>query len=899
MKGTGDRMNWSGFKIIAGMLLAFILLHGVTLAVAPSEEVIARLKESGQLDSYMQRLRQMREAGADTPDKLLLGQRLAANSQAIDTHQVVVLLIDFSDMPYTVGNAAPTADEFDSLLFSDSLKNPTGSMKEFYYENSYGQYVIEGDVYGWYSSTLGHDDFTSIFNAATLVGMAVNAADNDVDFSKYDNDDDGFVEGVIVIHAGTGAEESGDLTDIHSHCANLGQSILVDGVRVFRYTIQPEESYVTGSIIQIGVFCHEWGHILGLPDLYDIDEGDDNEGVGRWSLMGSGNYNNLSKSPSHFDAWSKYQLGWLDPIRVMQNTSNVDIPAIEFNPVAYLLARDGSGTSEYFLIENRQKLGFDVGLMGAGIIIYHVDESRTSNRSDWHPLIFVEQADGNYDLQYGRNRGDFNDPWPYKDKIDFHDKTDPGSKYYSFVSSQVALWNMSASDSIMYADIDVTFSRPWLTATSVIFSDLAYGNQNDIIEAGETIQVLLALQNDWGDAENVVATLSADDPLLTIKEETAEYGLIATGTSAVNAPPFEFTVPSEYASRIDSFYFEVSSNGGSYTISFADEASVGKPQILIVDADDQNADSLEKVITDFMYNSRKPVRVWDRTAQGTPLPSTTFDYSMMIWQTGDYREDLLSTEDIATMKVYMDQNDGNVFLTGEGLAKQLSTQDPDFLNNYLGAEYIDVQYAGSSLLNPSEGPISSGLKWMFINSQLVVDHISPIGGGVGEWEYYNMTGEYGGVSNISGNYKSVFFAFKMESVRNTDTLFTPARVMLDRIMEFFGAIPTDVENPGEMAVNLPQRFKLNQNYPNPFNPITKINYLVTGAGTRFDRTRIDVFNIIGQHVLTLVDRYEMPGEYQVTWDGCGQNGESVASGIYYYRLTRGDQSETKKMVFLK
>ncbi|MEE9442417.1 MAG: M6 family metalloprotease domain-containing protein [candidate division Zixibacteria bacterium] len=891
-------MNRSGLTKIAGILLTIIILHGVSLAAAPSEEVIFRLKESGQLDSYLDRLRQLREAGADTPGKPLLEQRLAANSQAVYTYHVVVLLIDFSDMPYTVGNADPTPEEFDSLLFSDNRKNPTGSMKEFYYENSYGNYVIEGDVFGWYSAPYGHDLFTDPFNAPTLVAMAVNAADNDVDFSKYDNDNDGYVDGVIVVHAGTGAEESGDPTDIHSHSFNIGQSILVDGVRVYRYTIQPEESYITSSIIQIGVFCHEWGHILGLPDLYDTDADAENEGVGRWSIMGSGNYNNQSKSPAHLCAWSKYQLGWLEPIRVTVNELNVDIPAIEFNPVAYLLSRNGGGSSEYFLIENRQKLGFDIGLMGDGIIIYHVDESRTNNRNDWHPLIFIEQADGKYDLQYGRNRGDANDPWPYLDKYDFHDKTEPSSKYYSGISSQVALWNISESDSVMSADIDVTFSRPLLTVMSVMYSDLAYGNQNDVIEAGETIQLLLALQNDWGDAENVVATLNIDDPLITIEEGTAEYGLIATGTSAVSAFPFEFTVPSEYASRIDSFYFDVSANGGSYTISFADETNVGKPQILIVDADDQNPDSLEKVITQPLYNNRKPVRIWDRTDQGLPLPATTSNYPIMIWQTGDYRDDLLTTEDIATMKVYM-SNGGNLFLTGEGLAKQLSTQDPDFLNNYLRAEYVDMQYGLIPALNPTDGPISSGLKWMFLNFQLAFDHITPTAEGVAEWEYVTTPGEYGGVSYSGDNYKSVFFAFKMEGIRNTDPQFTPSWEIVDRIMEFFGAIPTDVENPGEMAVNLPQRFKLYQNYPNPFNPVTTINYLITGSGARLDHTSIDIFNILGQHILTLVNRYEIPGEYQVTWDGHGKNGLPVASGIYYYRLTRGAHSEMKKMVFLK
>ena len=119
-------------------------------------------------------------------------------------------------------------------------------------------------------------------------------------------------------------------------------------------------------------------------------------------------------------------------------------------------------------------------------------------------------------------------------------------------------------------------------------------------------------------------------------------------------------------------------------------------------------------------------------------------------------------------------------------------------------------------------------------------------------------------------------------------------------MAFFGGLPTDVEAPEGMAVNLPDKIRLSQNCPNPFNPATRITYLVAGqAGSRSNRTVLEIFDILGQRVAKLVDRDEVPGEYIVTWDGRDEQGGTVASGIYFYRLSRGGQSETRKMILLK
>ncbi len=108
-----------------------------------------------------------------------------------------------------------------------------------------------------------------------------------------------------------------------------------------------------------------------------------------------------------------------------------------------------------------------------------------------------------------------------------------------------------------------------------------------------------------------------------------------------------------------------------------------------------------------------------------------------------------------------------------------------------------------------------------------------------------------------------------------------------------GLGPTAVDDPG--TVTLPAGFALSQNYPNPFNPITRIEYTVGRASN----VKLEIFNILGELVRTLVSQARRPGKYEVQWNGVDDGGHSVASGMYFYRLTVGDEVQAKKMILLK
>jgi len=371
----------------------------------------------------------------------------AAPAAAV-TRNLPVILINFSDTATTYTN-----DDFTSLLFGTG----SWSLREYFEEVSRGTFSISpgpAGVVGWVTASREHDYYGARSGwgppdvwPGDLAYEAIQLADAVVDFSVYDNDGDCSVETVAVVHQGNAQEWSGLATDIWSHswslslthsyflmgynglshygpystndrCAsNPSQFVVVD-----RYIMMPEK--YGDDIAGIGVFGHEYGHALGLVDLYDSDNS--SEGAGNWSLMASGSWGGvgrLGNRPSHPDPWSKAALGWLTPVKVVDSSVGKVIDAVEGSGEVsqFRLRLSEGGTGEYFLLENRQKTGFDEALPGAGLLLWHIDEARSSNNGEWYPgctsctshyKVALVQADGLYQLEQKINRGDAGDPFP-------------------------------------------------------------------------------------------------------------------------------------------------------------------------------------------------------------------------------------------------------------------------------------------------------------------------------------------------------------------------------------------------------------------------------------------------------------------------------------------------------
>jgi immune inhibitor A len=391
------------------------------------------------------------------PDEFALGTPLSRIRDAAAERaplrgvvRVIVVLVDFSDKPMT-----KTQAHFRDLFFSQGVL-ATKSVREYYAEATNGLVDIQGEVVGPFRlpkklSEYAHGESgtgTTAPNAQTMAGDAVSAADPTVSFGPYDNDSNGYVDAFIVIHAGSGAEETGSTGDIWSHKWVLsGGAMTVDTTKIYAYLTVPEDC-------KIGVCAHELGHLLfGFPDLYDTDYS--SEGIGNWCLMAGGSWGGGGDTPCHPSAWCKANQGW---VTVDNRTSNgtVNVADVKDSHRVYRLWKDGASGSEYFLVENRQRKDFDMSLPAAGLLIWHIDESVGGNTDETHYKVALMQADGLKQLESGANRGDAGDPYPGgSTNSSFNNTSTPSSKSYSGASTCVAVTSIPPSAAVMSVNMQV------------------------------------------------------------------------------------------------------------------------------------------------------------------------------------------------------------------------------------------------------------------------------------------------------------------------------------------------------------------------------------------------------------------------------------------------------------
>ena len=542
-------------------------------------------------------------AGVDRAERL--------HSTSARHYRAIVILLQFPPDPAITGDPGFLADTlahppaaYDSLLFSVGARR-LGSLRDYYREVSRDQFDIDGVVTRWYTAPQPYSFYTdgqSGFgapprNAQGMAHDAVVLADQDLDFRLFDSDgpdqipdsgdDDGFVDGIFVVHAGPGGEETASETDIHSHKWNL-ETVYASGdigvggpIHVNAYTTEAEKwaglapHTSPNLIMSIGTFCHEFGHVLGLPDLYDVTGSPNStEGIGEWDLMGSGNYTHalgesIGTSPAHFSAWSKQTLGWVTPTNLSVDQLGVTIPPVESGGGVYRLWSNGDNTGEYFLIENRQPIGFDVGLVrrsveveglqAHGLVIYHVDDSTPSNNIAEHKKVDVVEAGGvesvsgpagvqNLDVHRGLttsqavcggsasvqgNRGDRYDPWPGPLLArNLSSESCPTTVSYCGEYSQVAVANIVESGNMITADLLVRAASVGRLAISVDDAPRS-STPNDgdgRAEPGEKVLLHMPLLNlSLAPSPALYAKLTALDALTTITSgDSIDYGAIGS-----------------------------------------------------------------------------------------------------------------------------------------------------------------------------------------------------------------------------------------------------------------------------------------------------------------------------------------------------------------------------------
>jgi immune inhibitor A len=433
----------------------------------------------------------------------------------------ILILIDYPDQFFTY----PVAD-FDNLAnqVGYNVNGAVGSFRDYYIDVSYGMLTINTDVVGWYTSqsnraTYGVEDLTNrnFSNAAFLVREAVDAAELDgIDFSQYDGDNDGAVDVIEVIHSGRGTEESGNVADIWSHrtaLANTGNSVTYDGKLLNDYIIQAETVGGANNITNIGVLVHEFGHALGLPDLYY--SGGAAIGLGRWCVMASGTWNNGGRTPAQPSAWCKEELGWVSPTVISGAGTVANMTYSDDADAVHRFNTDF--TDEYYLLENRQKTGWDSHIPGEGLAIFLVKDNTNNN-------IDMIEADGLVELDTG-DGGDTGNVFPGStNNTTFDCNSTPNT-----ILNNGAIANISVSNISMTGDL-ISFDYDFCSTNCSLNDLILNGNPTNITSTyDQSFSVSYAFAPSTGTISLTVGGVTINEAITVSPQNISVTGLPADG----------------------------------------------------------------------------------------------------------------------------------------------------------------------------------------------------------------------------------------------------------------------------------------------------------------------------------------------------------------------------------
>jgi len=309
-----------------------------------------------------------------------------------------------------------------------------GSVADYYAEATNGQLLVDSKVSGWLrlpasQAVYANADGSGRDDGGRLARDALAALEAaSFDFRTVDDDGDGWVDMLTIIHSGWDAADGGNGAAgyVWSHASAI-DPVVYDGVRAGRYTTISALRGADGdrAIVRIGVACHELGHFLGVRDFYDQDGPafGQGEGLGSWSVMAGGSWNGGGTRPGPFDAYTRSLLGWIVPSRVhsLPPESGLVFPLPRSGETTGGVFRidDGYADGEYLLVEHYGETGVfhrfpaSEGL-AEGVAIWHIDERNPTNNKSATPTLLrarMVEADGDQSLTSGASRAEVGDVW--------------------------------------------------------------------------------------------------------------------------------------------------------------------------------------------------------------------------------------------------------------------------------------------------------------------------------------------------------------------------------------------------------------------------------------------------------------------------------------------------------
>lgn len=383
----------------------------------------------------------------------------------------LIILINYTDRnfnDYVPSNYNPV-DFYEAMVNSHDYQGFTlpfgtkidamGSVRDYYYDNSFHQFDPHFDILGPVDVPFACTDAHQ-FRCDSIFFAALEALDPEVDFSQYDTDEDGTADMVFFMVAGHGSDVTANDRDyLWPHMKNFENSPVLDGVNFSLYACSTnmtgeEDEYRINynNVAGIGTLCHEFSHCLGLPDFYDAD-GEGSGGTNRnypmtWSIMASGFRSNNGRNPAGYSLFERYALGFAQPT-LIEGPDTISIPALEKTNMGYRMNTANEG--EYFIIENRQRIKWDKNLAGPGMLIWRVD---SSNVDVWeNNLVNSNPERSYYELIRAKFSGlsdSYNDPFPGVSNVtSISNITQPSLRTWDGKMSQYAFVDISQADSII------------------------------------------------------------------------------------------------------------------------------------------------------------------------------------------------------------------------------------------------------------------------------------------------------------------------------------------------------------------------------------------------------------------------------------------------------------------
>ncbi len=489
-----------------------------------------------------------------------------------DNFKGLIILVQFNDREFS---RKDFPEIFDDMVNKEGYtgfgnQSYTGSVRDYFSDNSGGKFHPQFDVvgpvtinYSQYDSQGGYKGNESDYDfwrQSSITKAAVDAVDAEVDFSQYDGDGDGKADLVFFIFAGNGSNYDGNNKglwwphrSIFVDPDRYWEAFKRDGVELEDYASSVElyglASWSQKQIDGIGTICHEFSHVLGLPDFYDTDyetNGQSND-PGEWSLMSGGSYFDYSRTPAGYSLFERWAVGFLD--RDPQLITKEGSYTLEALPTSYQGYRlDTPVKDEYFLFENRQKNAFkwDKYLPGSGMLVHRVDltnknvwKNNTVNANPAHNYYEVVRAHGVQSAGASAS-----DVFPGTGRTPVHqllNNTSPANLLtWSGKSNQFGLINIEMSNGVITFDVS-TYKLTALTLSETL--TVAIGMSQQLTETAEPSNAEYTLT--WKSSDEKVATVSQQGLVTGVAEgqctvtATSNNGIKATcKVTVVNMPDY-------------------------------------------------------------------------------------------------------------------------------------------------------------------------------------------------------------------------------------------------------------------------------------------------------------------------------------------------------------------------